>query len=396
MAVFALNGFLAAMWVANIPAITEHTGTGHEQLGILLLVLGGAAFLGMQVSGRLIDRSGSRPASIGAAALLCAVIVGPAVADSTLTLGFALAGFGFINGGIDVAMNSQAVEVERAYGRPIMSAFHGFFSIGGLVGSGVVAATLWADIGVPATVVGAAIFGMVVLAVAATGLVGPDYGTPQAAAPHSRRAGAARTGREKWWHGVDLRRLTILAVVAFVAMLAEGTAYDWSALQVVQSFGTDDAVGAIAFGCFSAAMTVARFTIDPIAAAVGPVAVVRWGALIGILGMTVAITAPSAILAIAGWTVFGIGLAGLVPQIFTAAGNLTERSSGRVISMVVGCGYLGMLAGPAMVGFLSARTSLDVGLTPVLAGLVLALLTARVMRPASAHTTVGTVGPVPH
>ena len=378
MTVFALNGFLAAMWVANIPVITERTGTGHAALGVLLLVLGGTAFLGMQVSGRCIDRFGSRPTTVAAAVLLCGVIIAPALATDTGSLALALAAFGFVNGGIDVAMNAQAVEVERAYGRPIMSAFHGFFSVGGLVGSGVVAAAIWAGVHVVVTVCVAAVLGVAVILAAATGLVGRDYGMPGAAADS---AGDGAAG-DRWWRGVDLRRLVILAVVAFAAMLAEGTAYDWSALQVVQTFGVGDAIGAVAFGCFSAAMTVARFTVDPIAAALGPVAVVRWGAAIGIVGMSIALTAPVPAIAIAGWAVFGIGLAGLVPQLFTAAGNLTARPSGRVISMVVGCGYIGMLAGPGVVGLISERTSLTVGLTPAIAALVLALLAAPIVRPA--------------
>ncbi|MDY6811735.1 MAG: MFS transporter, partial [Actinomycetota bacterium] len=133
----------------------------------------------------------------------------------------------------------------------------------------------------------------------------------------------------------------------------------------------------------SAAMTLARFGIDPIAAAVGPMVVVRAGALIGLAGMTVAVLAPAAGWAIAGWTIFGIGLAGLIPQIFTAAGNLTQEASGRAISLVVGCGYLGMLAGPAVVGFIGSRSSLGVGLVVAIAALVFAACAAGVVRPSA-------------
>ena len=166
-------------------------------------------------------------------------------------------------------------------------------------------------------------------------------------------------------------------------MLAEGTAYDWSALQIVEDFGTRDAVGAVAFGAFSAAMTIARFGIDPIAARLGPVWVVRAGSALGICGITLAIFAPEPIIAIVGWTIFGVGLAGLIPQIFTAAGNLTASSSGRAISTVVGCGYIGMLSGPAIVGFIAGRSGVSVGLTPVIGALVFALVAAPVVRPAA-------------
>ena len=160
-AIFFLNGFLAALWVAHIPVITARTDTSHEQLGGLLLLLGGSAFVGMQVSGHALDRFGSRTTTLVAATLLCPVMIGPAVASNTVALAVALALFGFVNGSLDVSMNAQAVAVERAYRRPIMSSFHGFFSLGGLAGSLVVAATLWAQVGVAATVGVSSLLGLI-------------------------------------------------------------------------------------------------------------------------------------------------------------------------------------------------------------------------------------------
>ncbi|ATD70454.1 MULTISPECIES: MFS transporter [Gordonia] len=374
--IFALNGFLAAMWVAHIPVISDRTGVGHDELGGLLLLLGGSAFVGMQVCGPLIDRWGSRPLTVAAAVVLAAVIVTPVLAVDTLTLGAALAAFGFANGCLDVSMNAQAVAVERAYRRPIMSSFHGWFSSGSLLGSGVVAATLWADVGVVPTVASAAVAGLVVVAAVARGLAGRDE-SPTTSTNTSSGSSSGST----WWDGIDRRRLVLLAIVAFGLMLAEGTAYDWSALHVVESYGTGEAIGAIAFGAFSATMTVSRFVIDPVVASVGAVRVVRVGALVGIVGMAIAIVSPVPALAVVGWAVFGVGLAGLIPQIFTAAGNLTDSAGGRTISIVVGCGYLGMLAGPAVVGFISSRTSLNTGLLAALAALLLAVCLAGVVRP---------------
>jgi len=374
--IFALNGFLAAMWVAHIPVISGRTDVGHDELGGLLLLLGGSAFVGMQLCGPLIDRWGSRPLTVFAASLLSAVIITPVLAVDTLTLGAALAAFGFANGCLDVSMNAQAVAVERAYRRPIMSSFHGFFSAGSLVGSGVVAATLWADAGVVPTVACAAFAGFLVVAAVARQLTGDDK-APAGPAPDT----SSDIGAGSWWHGIDRRRLALLAVVAFGLMLAEGTAYDWSALHIVESHGTSEAIGAIAFGAFSATMTIARFVIDRVVAAVGAVRVLRVGALVGMAGMTIAIASPIPALAVLGWAVFGLGLAGLIPQIFTAAGNLTDSAGGRTISIVVGCGYLGMLAGPAVVGFISSRTSLDTGLVAALAALLLAVFFAGVVRP---------------
>lgn len=378
-AIFALNGFLAAMWVAHIPVISDRTGVGHDELGGLLLLLGAAAFIGMQLCGPLIDRWGSRPLTIAAACLLSAVIVTPVLADDTVTLGAALVAFGFANGCLDVSMNAQAVAVERAYGRPIMSSFHGWFSAGGLVGSGVVAVTLWTDAGAVPTVACAAAAGLVVVAVVAADLRGRE--SLGAAAPGGIGDETASDAKasSSWWELVDRRRLVLLAVVAFGLMLSEGTAYDWSALQIVESHDTAEALGAVAFGAFSATMTITRFVVDRAVGAVGAVRVLRGGALVGIAGMALAICAPGPMLSLVGWAIFGAGLAGLIPQIFTAAGNLTDGTGGRSISVVVGIGYLGLLAGPAVVGFISSRTSLDVGLLAAIAALMPAVCLAGVV-----------------
>ncbi|WP_419224009.1 MFS transporter [Gordonia sp. CPCC 206044] len=364
------------MWVAHIPVIAERTGITHDLLGGLLLLLGGAAFVGMQVCGPIIDRWGPRPTTVAAAAALSLLILAPITATGAGSLAAALAGFGFANGALDVSMNAQAVRVEREYRRPIMSSFHGWFSVGSLVGSGIVASMLWLDVDVRATVAGATVVGLVVIGCVMGDLErGPeiDDGAPIAddrPVPEGSR----------WWTGIDLRRLALMSAVAFALMLAEGTAYDWSALHIVETFDTPEAIGAVTFGAFSAAMTIARFGVDRVSATIGPESVVRYGAMIGLAGITVAVVAPSAGWAIAGWTVFGVGLAGLIPQIFTAAGNLSATASGRAISLVVGCGYLGMLAGPAVVGFISNRSSLAVGLVVAIVALAFAATAAGVVR----------------
>ncbi|MBD0024142.1 MFS transporter [Gordonia pseudamarae] len=383
-AIFALNGFLAALWVAHIPVIGDRAQVSHAQLGGLLLLIGACAFVAMQLCGPVIDRWGSRPTTVTGALLLCVAVIGPALARDPETLAVSLALFGFANGALDVSMNSQAVAVERAYRRPIMSAFHGYFSVGSLIGSVLVALTLWLDAGVVPTVIGGAVFGAAVVAAVRPGLVPRGYGDPRiemSTAGTVAAVGDRRPPSPRWWREVDRRQLVVLAAVAFAVMLAEGTAYDWSSLHIVETFGTADAVGAIAFGAFSAAMTVARLGVDRIAATFGPVRLVRYGALIAAVGMLIAVLAPSAPPAIGGWTVFGIGLAGLIPQIFTAAGNLTVHAGGRVISVVVGCGYLGMLAGPALIGFLSGAIGLSGALVVAIVALVLAASAAGVVAP---------------
>ena len=143
---FGLNGFAMGMWVVHIPNVERATGISHSTLGALLLVLGGAAFAGMQVSGPLVDRLGHRRLVPAAGILLGLAVCAPGFANSWWTLGLGLIGFGFGNGAIDVGMNSHAVVVERAYPRPIMAAFHAMWSIGGAIAAVIGAATLGAGV----------------------------------------------------------------------------------------------------------------------------------------------------------------------------------------------------------------------------------------------------------
>ena len=240
--------------------ITDRAHVSHAQLGGLLLLIGVSAFVAMQLCGPATDRWGpSYDRRCRAAAQRCDHR--SVLARSPEALAASLAVFGFANGALDVSMNAQAVAVERAYRRPIMSAFHGYFSVGSLVGSGLVALTLWLDVGVVPTVIGGAVFGVGVVAVVRHGLVPRGYGDPRIEAA-ATDDDPSPPGDPRWWRDVDLRQLGLMALVAFALMLAEGTAYDWSALHVVETFGTTEAIGAITFGAFSAAMTVARLGID--------------------------------------------------------------------------------------------------------------------------------------
>lgn len=132
-AYFVLNGFLMGMWIVHIPGIEHRVGISHAVLGWLLLLLGAGAFAGMQIVGPLTDRFGTRTVVPLSAALCSAAVVLPGWATSVWTLGAALLVLGLGNGCLDVSMNAHAVQVERGYQRPVMSAFHAAFSIGGVL-----------------------------------------------------------------------------------------------------------------------------------------------------------------------------------------------------------------------------------------------------------------------
>ena len=136
---------------------------------------------------------------------------------------------------------------------------------------------------------------------------------------------------------------------------------DWSSLHAQQHLGVSPTLGAFTFGVFVTAMTVGRFSVDRIAARIGPVRVIRCGCILATFGITLVIVAPNLPASLVGWLLFGLGLAGGVPQVFTAAGRVAG-SSGRVLARVVGLGYVAILAGPAIIGWLAQLLSLNTAL----------------------------------
>ncbi|MEQ0558163.1 MFS transporter [Amycolatopsis sp. NEAU-NG30] len=368
---FALNGFGMGMWVVHIPNVERATGISHSTLGALLLVLGGAAFTGMQVAGPLVDRLGQRRLVPSAGVLMGLALCGPGFANSWWTLGLALALFGFGNGAIDVGMNAHAVVVERAYPRPIMAAFHAMWSIGGAIAAVIGAATLGAGVPTGVTLSATGLLCVLLSLLSARFLMEPSDApapeTPADAAPVRRRT----PGRVVW----------LLGGLALALMLSEGVANDWAALHMEKVLGTSASTAALAYGAFAVAMTTGRFLTDRVAAWAGPAAIVRYGAALAAVGLTTAAAAPWVPLSLVGWALFGLGLSGGVPQLFTAAGNLDTRASGALMARVVGLGYVGLLAGPALIGGLTHWLPLNVTFAVPVVLCVLAALCAGVLSP---------------
>ncbi|MET9330721.1 MFS transporter [Streptomyces cellulosae] len=362
---FILCGTLMGAWVVHIPAAEERVGISHATLGGLLVLLGLGAFAGMQVAGPLTDRLGARVV-VPATAVLCgATLVLPGLARDPWSLAGALLVFGACNGALDVSMNAHAVHVEKAYGRPVMSGFHATFSVGGVLAALVAAGATSAGAGPVATM--AAIGGVsIVIALVsvralmpaapvappAEGSAGADEfeetGDAKEASSPARAARRSMTGR-----------VWLLAVLALMVMLCEGAANDWSALHLRDVLGASTSTAAFAYGTFAAAMTVGRLLADRLVARFGSTAVLRHGAITAAVGITLVALGPWMWTAFAGWALFGLGLSGTVPQLFSAAGHADPAAAGANVSRVAGLGYVGMLAGPAVIGWLTHVVALN-------------------------------------
>lgn len=347
--IFFLLCFTLAAWATNLPALQERTGASPAIIGLVILVMGVGTFSGAQLAGHLVDRIGGRLVCLGGIVMLLAALNCLPLVQNAAMLGVVALCQGFAAGCTDVAMNNQAVVVERGYERPIMSAFHAMFSVGGAVGAALAAILQSAHQSLAAIFLGFTV-GCVVIAAAGLPLLLPGRPPPTHAERHVAAGGELPN---------VAGRIALLGTLAFFLLLSEGVASSWGALHAVDHLHVDAAAASIVFGVFATCMTIGRFLGDRVAAAIGPVHMVRIGGAVAAGGMLVIILSGSYPLTLVGWAVYGIGLAGGVPQVFSAAGNLPTAKPGAAMARVFGLGYVGELGGPAIIGGLSALVGIS-------------------------------------
>ena len=279
--------------------------------------------------------------------------------------------------------------VEKAYNRNIMSAFHATFSIGGVIAAVIGARAISAGMSPAATLGIAGAVGVVVALIPARSLLGLVSTSP---APESTVGSTTASTAEGLLaepvakrRAVVPRRIWILAALALMCMLCEGVANDWSALEAKNILGATAATASYAYGTYAATMTIGRLLADQVSRRFGPAAVLRYGAATGAVGLAVVAFSPWIWLTLVGWAIFGLGLSGCVPQLFSAAGHTDPAAAGANVSRVAGLGYLGMLAGPALIGWMTRLMGLNhTFLLPALL-LVIAAVAAGILRTGSEH-----------
>ena len=371
-ALFASFGIVLSTWAVHLPVLKQSVGMSNAVTGTVLLILGIGSLAGMQISGVAISRWGTERVAVMAGVALAVSIMVPLAAT---TIGQAAVGafvLGASAGCADVGMNAAAVDVERDYGRPIMAAFHAVFSIGTVIGSLLGSAGFALQLTTLTTTSTIASICLVTVGAAFTGFRG--YRVRRELDSEEMPALPAQVDRR-------LRlRVLLLGILAFLLLLSEGSAMDWSSLHAREHLGASAPSAALAIGSFVVAMTVARFAADRVAQAVGPVWVLRGGAILAAAGILAVIMAPNLPVALAGWALFGLGLAGGLPQVLTAAGNLGGGSA-RTLSRVVGVGYVAVLGGPALIGWLVQLVSWQGAFLVPLCSVVICAAAARLVAP---------------
>ena len=359
---FLLAGFSAAAWASLVPVAKAATGVNEGQLGLVLLCLGIGSLLAMPVSGVVSTRHGCRKVLMVCGVALCACLPLLASVQNVFTLAAALFFFGAMIGIFDCVMNIQAVIVERDSKRPLMSGFHGFFSLGGLLGAATTSAIM--DLGVSpfATVSGIALAGVLLLMTIRRHIL--PYGNPAEGPPFALPRG----------------EVLFLGMLCMTVFLVEGSMMDWSAVMLTENHGMPVAQAGYGFAAFSLTMTFGRLTGDRIVARVGRRSVVTVGGLLAMGGILLATLVPLWQAALLGYAMVGLGCSNIVPVLFTAVGRQTSMPQSVAVPAMSTLGYAGVLAGPAAIGFIAHHSSLPMAFLLVAALMLFVAISGRFLK----------------
>jgi predicted MFS family arabinose efflux permease len=328
-----------------------------------------------------------------------AMLLGPAFAPNLPLLVLALFGFGAVHGTLNVAMNANAVEVQRAWGRPIISSFHAVYSIGGFIGSAL--GGVYARAGLGPAVSFATVTALVVLGVGWSSrwalsqqattppnepAHAPDLSqSPAPASPPTRTTSPPLLSPPLPSSPPPLltrlrtfiapsRAILFLGALAFCCLVGEGAAADWSAVYLRDNLHTSAGFAATAYAAFAIAMTAGRLVGDRLTAVLGPVRLVRGCGVLASVGLAAGLLVNAPIAGVIGFACLGAGLSCIVPQVFSTAGSRDPARAGQAIARVASLGFIGFVVGPIVIGGAAELVGLPTALAiPVVLVMAVAL-----------------------
>ncbi|AOX21377.1 MFS transporter [Kozakia baliensis] len=334
-AAFFIAGFSGAAWAALVPLAQRHTQIGNGALGLLLLCLGFGSVIAMPFAGKIIAKWGCRNTLLLSGLLLASMLPLLAFLSWVPALGVCLMLFGVGLGSMDAAMNVQALIVERSAGRPMMSGFHGIFSIGGVGGAGSMSALL--HVGFSPEIASLSVACVVVLLLAIS--------TPS----NLQEGGESH-------HPVFVRPhgfIILLGGICFITFLSEGAVLDWGGVFLTSERHFPPTQGGWGYVLFSAAMTICRLMGDRGVKWLGRSRIVFLGGLIAASGFVIIVALDNVGIVLLGYALIGIGCANIVPVTYHALGRQKVMPESVAVSAVTAMGYAGGLAGPALIGLVA-------------------------------------------
>lgn len=343
-AIFFFSGFGCATWAPLVPIVKQGLSVSDDIMGMLLLCIGIGSFLSMPLSGALARKYGCRKVITIASIIFIIILLAITQVNSVYQLVPLLLLFGSAMGLIDVVMNINAVFVEQASGRSIMSNFHAMWSIGCFVGAGIFG--IWLSLGL------SPLMATIIAVLIMLALLSLCYGK---LLPY----GAKEDEKESTLLAIPKGIIIFFSIIIGISFLAEGAVMDWSGIYITEVHGMDIALAGTGYSIYSVAMFLTRITGDYAVNRFGKKIMVAGGLLLSFIGFMLLVFASWEPLIFSAFFLMGIGLANVVPVIYSLAGNQTDMPSGQAVAAMGTFGYLGILCGPAAIGYISNATSLN-------------------------------------
>ncbi|EPV2320515.1 MFS transporter [Pseudomonas aeruginosa] len=330
---FFIAGFALSCWAPLVPFVQSRLHADAATLGNILLCLGLGAVIGMPLSGAASSKIGAKPVIV--AGSVCLLIALPLLAflSSPVLIGICLLVFGASIGAIDVAANIHGMEVQNAAGTPLMSSFHGLYSVGGLAGSSGMAALIACGVTPELAACGAAVVILGCIATATPGFFKTNSGSSGVVLAIPK--------------GIVLT----IGILVMICFLGEGAMLDWGALLLKQEKHVDVSISGIGYAVFAFAMMAIRLVGDRLVARFGERAIVAYGMAFTAFGIAVATFASSFAVVLSGMFLAGLAVGNVIPALFTLAGRQKVMPVQHAVAAVSICGYLGVLMGPALIGY---------------------------------------------
>lgn len=348
-------GFATAAWAPLIPFAQQRLNLNHADFGLLLLCMGIGSMIAMPATGALVKRWGCRPLIALALMLLMVLLPSLTMWNSIVMMAVTLFVFGSAAGCLGVAINLQAVVVEKHSLRALMSSFHGMCSLGGLTGAMLVTALLAVGLSPLMSTLSVV---MILLVIGAVAIPPCLKSFEQDEKPHQE----ADTPKKLYRPNCII---LLIGMMCFIAFLSEGAAMDWGGIYLTSKYQLNPAFAGLAYTFFALSMTTGRFTGHILLKQWGEKNVVTYSAIGAAIGMAVIVTAPVWQVVVLGYALLGLGCSNIVPVMFSRVGRQNDMPKAAALSLVSTIAYTGSLSGPALIGLIGEWTGLSTVLTGV-------------------------------
>ena len=349
-------GFATAAWAPLIPFAQQRLNLNHADFGLLLLCMGIGSMIAMPATGALVKRWGCRPLIALALMLLMVLLPSLTMWSSIVTMAVALFIFGSAAGCLGVAINLQAVVVEKHSVRALMSSFHGMCSLGGLTGAMLVTALLAVGLSPLMSTLSVV---MILLVIGGVAIPSCLTSFEQDEKPHEDTTQAPK----KLYRPDGI--ILLIGMMCFIAFLSEGAAMDWGGIYLTSKYQLNPAFAGLAYTFFALSMTTGRFAGHILLKQWGEKNIVTYSAIGAAIGMAVIVTAPVWQVVVLGDALLGLGCSNIVPVMFSRVGRQNNMPKAAALSLVSTIAYTGSLSGPALIGLIGEWTGLSTVLTGV-------------------------------